>query len=87
MVKNLHNSQKCINFALSNKEIKNIMDKQALLKYWAGELLAVKMELEKISFLLRQGVTPTPSIKNHLDKMLDRKKYLEQLIDEFEKNK
>lgn len=62
------------------------MDKQALLQYWAGELIAVKMELEKIAFLLESGVTPTREIEKHLDKMLDRKKYLEQLIDEVRKN-
>ncbi len=62
------------------------MDKQALLQYWAGELLAVKMELEKIAFLLESGVKPTKEIEKHLDKMLDRKKYLEQLIEEVRKN-
>ncbi|MBD5296483.1 MAG: hypothetical protein HDS21_00145 [Bacteroides sp.] len=58
------------------------MDKQALLEYWAGELLAVKMELEKIAFLLQSGVKPTREIKRHLDNMLDRKKLLETLIEE-----
>lgn len=59
------------------------MDKQTLLKYWAGELIAVKMELEKISFLLQSGVRPTREIERHLDKMLDRKKFLEELIEEI----
>lgn len=63
------------------------MDKQALLQYWAGELLAVKMELEKIAFLLQSGVKPTREIKRHLDNMLDRKKQLEMLIDEVRKQK
>lgn len=63
------------------------MDKQALLQYWAGELLAVKMELEEISFLLRSGVKPTKEVERHLDRMLDRKKYLEMLIEEFLKKK
>lgn len=63
------------------------MDKQALLQYWAGELLAVKMELEEISFLLRSGVKPTKEVERHLDRMLDRKKYLEMLIEEFRKKK
>lgn len=63
------------------------MDKQALLQYWAGELLAVKMELEEISFLLRSGVKPTKEVERHLDRMLDRKKYLEMLIEEFRNKK
>ena len=63
------------------------MDKQALLEYWASELIAVKMELEKISFLLKAGVRPTTEIKQHLDNMLDRKKYLEMLIEEVRKQK
>lgn len=63
------------------------MDKQALLEYWASELLAVKMELEKVSFLLQSGVTPTREIRAHLDKMLDRKKYLERLIEEVRNQK
>lgn len=64
-----------------------MMDKQALLQYWTGELLAVKMELEKISFLLQSGVKPTREIKRHLDNMLDRKKHLELLIEEVRKQK
>ena len=76
------NSQKCINFETL---INNYMDKQALLQYWAGELLSVKMELEKIAFILQQGVTPTRQIKANLDKLLDRKKYPELLIEEFKK--
>lgn len=63
------------------------MDKQALLQYWAGELLAVKMELEEISFLLRSGVKPTKEVERHLDRMLDRKKYLEMLIEDVRKKK
>lgn len=63
------------------------MDKQALLKYWAGELIAVKMELEKIAFLLQSGVRPTIEIERHLDNMLDRKKQLEMLIGEVSKQK
>lgn len=63
------------------------MDKQALLKYWAGELIAVKMELEKIAFLLQSGVRPTREIERHLDNMLDRKKQLEMLIGEVSKQK
>lgn len=63
------------------------MDKEALLKYWAGELLAVKMELEKIAFLLESGVKPTKETERHLDDMLDRKKRLEMLIDEISKQK
>lgn len=61
------------------------MDKQALLQYWTGELIAAKMELEKISFLLQAGVKPTIEIKRHLDNMLDRKKHLEMLIEEVRK--
>ena len=53
------------------------MDRQALLNYCAGELIAVKMELEKIAFLLQSGVRPTKEIKEHLDNMLDRKRLLE----------
>jgi len=52
------------------------MDKQALLEYWASELLAVKMELEKISFILQMGAKPTREINQALDNLLDRKKYL-----------
>lgn len=63
------------------------MDKESLLKYWAGELLAVKMELEKIAFLLQSGVHPTREIEEHLDKMLDRQKYLEKLIEEVRRQK
>lgn len=63
------------------------MDKQALLQYWAGELIAVKMELEKIAFLLQSGVKPTREIERHLDKMLDRKKFLEELIEEIRNQK
>lgn len=66
-------------------EIFNIMDKQALLKYWAGELIAVKMELRKISFILQMGTEPTKEIEQALDALLDRKKYLEMLIEEFRK--
>lgn len=64
-----------------------MMDKQALLQYWAGELIAVKMELEKISYLLQSGVKPTSEIERHLDNMLDRKKHLEMLIEEVRKQK
>lgn len=63
------------------------MDKQALLQYWAGELIAVKMELEKIAFLLQSGVKPTREIEQHLNNMLDRKKHLEMLIEEVRKQK
>ena len=63
------------------------MDKQSLLTYWAGELIAVKMELEKIAFLLKSGVKPTRDIEQHLNNMLDRKKMLEQLIEEVSKQK
>lgn len=63
------------------------MDKEALLKYWAGELLAVKMELEKIAFLLEEGVKPPRETERHLDDMLERKKRLEMLIDEIRKQK
>ncbi|WP_290095228.1 hypothetical protein [Bacteroides acidifaciens] len=58
-----------------------------MLQYWAGELLAVKMELEKISFLLQSGVEPTSDIRRHLDNMLDRKRQLEMLIEEVRKQK
>lgn len=64
-----------------------MMDKQALLQYWAGELIAVKMELEKIAFLLQSGVKPTREIEQHLNNMLDRKKHLEILIEEVRKQK
>lgn len=64
-----------------------MMDKQALLQYWAGELIAVKMELEKIAFLLESGVKPTREIEQHLNNMLDRKKHLEMLIEEVRKQK
>lgn len=63
------------------------MDKDAMLQYWAGELIAVKMELEKISFLLRSGVEPTREIRQHLDDMLDRKRHLEALIEEVRNSK
>lgn len=63
------------------------MDKHELLKYWAGELLAVKMELEKVSFLLRVGNIQNKEIERHLDKMLDRKKLLEKLIEEVKNQK
>lgn len=63
------------------------MDRQALLNYCAGELIAVKMELEKIAFLLQSGVRPTKEIKKHLDNMLDRKRLLEKLIEEIKNKK
>jgi hypothetical protein len=63
------------------------MDRQALLNYCAGELIAVKMELEKIAFLLQSGVRPTKEIKEHLDNMLDRKRLLEKLIEEIKNKK
>ena len=63
------------------------MDKQALLEYWAGELLAVKMELEKIAFLLQSGVRPSREIERHLDNLLDRRKQLEKFIEEVRKQK
>lgn len=72
---------------VKQKDVINRMDKQALLQYWAGELIAVKMELEKITFLLQSGVKPTKEIEQHLDNMLDRKKHLEMLIDEIRKQK
>ena len=49
------------------------MDKQSYLQYWAGELIEVKMELEKIAFLLQSSVKPSKEIERHLNKMLDRK--------------
>lgn len=63
------------------------MDRQALLNYCAGELIAVKMELKKIAFLLQSGVRPTKEIKEHLDNMLDRKRLLEKLIEEIKNKK
>ena len=63
------------------------MDRQALLNYCAGELIAVKMELEKIAFLLQSGVRPTKEIKEHLDNMLDRKRLLVKLIEEIKNKK
>lgn len=63
------------------------MDRQALLNYCAGELIAVKMELEKIAFLLQSGVRPTKEIKEHLDNMLDRKRLLEKLIEDIKNKK
>ena len=63
------------------------MDRQALLNYCAGELIAVKMELEKIAFLLQSGVRTTKEIKEHLDNMLDRKRLLEKLIEEIKNKK
>lgn len=64
-----------------------MIDKQQMLQYWAGELLAVKMELEKISFLLQAGVKPTREMNQHLNNMLDRKKLLERLIEEVRNQK
>lgn len=86
-VKYFYNSQKCIIFVASNKEITNIMDKQSILQYWASELLAVKMELEKIAFLLKADIKPTKEMEQHLNNMLDRKKKLEKLIEEIRKSK
>ena len=61
------------------------MDKIAFLKYWAGELLAVKMELEKVAFLLNSGLKLTKEQDRYLDWLLDRKRYLEKLIEEIGK--
>lgn len=83
----MRNSQKCIIFVLSNKEIINNMDKKELLKYWAGELLAVKMELRKIGFILESGIRPPRKIEQALDDLLDRKRNLEKLIEELSKKK
>lgn len=63
------------------------MDKQALLEYWSGELLAIKMELEKVAFLLNEGIKPSRQIEDHLNNMLDRKKLLEIIIEEIRKQK
>lgn len=68
-------------------EIINIMDKKELLKYWAGELLAVKMELRKIGFILESGIKPPRKIEQALDDLLDRKRNLEKLIEELSKKK
>ncbi len=75
----------CINFVPSNKEIFKIMDKEALLKFWAGELINVKAQLLEVSWLLQQGVKLTRSQEAQLDRLLDRRQYLEQLIEEFSK--
>lgn len=63
------------------------MDKQELLKFWAGELIRVKAQLLQISWLLQQGVKLTRQQESELDKLLDQRKYLEQLIEEFKKKK
>lgn len=63
------------------------MDKKELLKYWAGELLAVKMELRKIGFILESGIKPPRKIEQALDDLLDRKRNLEKLIEELSKKK
>ncbi len=68
-------------------EIINIMDKQELLKFWAGELIRVKAELLQVSWLLQQGVHLTRTQENELNRLLDQKIRLEKLIREFEKKK
>ena len=68
-------------------EIINIMDKQELLKFWAGELIRVKAELLQVSWLLQQGVPLTRTQENELNRLLDQKIRLEKLIKEFEKKK
>ncbi len=64
-----------------------MIDKQQLLQYWAGELLAVKMELEKIAYILQQGFKLTREQEHHLDDLLQRKQTLEKLIEEIRKQK
>lgn len=63
------------------------MDKQELLKFWAGELIRVKAELLQVSWLLQQGVHLTRTQENELNRLLDQKIRLEKLIREFEKKK
>lgn len=63
------------------------MDKQELLKFWAGELIRVKAELLQVSWLLQQGVPLTRTQENELNRLLDQKIRLEKLIREFEKKK
>lgn len=63
------------------------MDKQDLLKFWAGELIRVKAELLQVSWLLQQGVHLTRTQENELNRLLDQKIRLEKLIKEFEKKK
>ncbi len=63
------------------------MDKQALLKQWAGELIRVKSELLQVSWLLQQGVTLTKRQEEELDSLLLQRDHLMKLIEEFEKKK
>ncbi len=60
-----------------------MMDKQTLLNYWAGELVRVKAQLIQVSQLLNMGVTLTREQESELDRLLDQRKRLEALIEEF----
>jgi len=44
------------------------------------------MELRKIGFILESGVKPPQQIEKALDNLLERKKNLEKLIEEFKRN-
>ena len=57
------------------------------MEFWAGELIKVKAQLLQASWLLQQGVKLTKQQEAEFDSLLDRKKYLEKLIEEFEKDK
>lgn len=56
-----------------------------MLSRWASELIAIKMQLRQVSWLLQQGVTLGHSEKVQLDRLIDRKVLLEKLIKEISK--
>lgn len=58
-----------------------------MLEYWAGELIRAKAQLLQVSQLLQMGVKLTKTQESELDNLLERRKHLERLIDEFKKDK
>lgn len=59
------------------------MEIKELLIYWHNEMIAAKMELNKISWLISQGV----KMEKELDAALDRYRTIERIIKELEKKK
>lgn len=60
-----------------------MMDKNELLRLWAGELIRVKAQLLQVSWLLNQGVKLNRQQMKEFDRLLDQKNYLERLFEEY----
>lgn len=66
------------------KTTSKMITKQELKIQLANELFAIKMQLRKIGFIL-QCNEPTPEVKKQLDRLLDRKRTIERVLEELEK--